>query len=141
MKRSIIIRVIVKASTEVTWECFTDPRHVVNWSFSAEDWHCPNAETDLVVGGFYTVRMEAKDGSKGFDLKAEYTEIIPCELLAYRLDDGSHGRVTFKPNASETVVILKFEPGEESTPPRVEYADWRVILDNFKRYVEREYVE
>jgi uncharacterized protein YndB with AHSA1/START domain len=107
----------------------------VNWNAASDDWHTVRATNDLTVGGALEFRMEAKDGSEGFDLKGTYTEIIPCEKLAYTLTDGRHVGTSFSEENGQARIVTSFEP-ESENPPAVQQGGWQAILDNFKKYAE-----
>ena len=84
----IRVQINVNTDCKTLWKVYTDPKHIVYWNFASADWHCPSAEVDLRVGGTYTARMEANGGRFGFDFAAIYEEIVPHELLVYRIMDG-----------------------------------------------------
>src|SRR5690554_2589327 len=90
----ITIETTINADTNKVWDYWTKPEHITKWNFASDDWHCPKAENDMIVGGIYTARMEAKDGSFGFDLKAVYDEIVPFEKIVYTMEDGKIGRAS-----------------------------------------------
>jgi uncharacterized protein YndB with AHSA1/START domain len=130
----IIIEVTVEASVEKVWDAYTNPIHIINWNFADPSWHCPHASNDLRIGGKYLARMEAKDGSFGFDFEAVYTEILTLESFTYEFD-GRVAKVDFHQNNDSTSVKITFDPETEN---RVELqkAGWQLILNNFKKYVE-----
>ncbi len=131
----IKIETIIDAKSSKFWEAYNSPQHIVNWNFASDDWHCPSAETDLQPGGKYKARMEAKDGSFGFDLEAIYDEIIPHEKLEYTLLDGRKVITTFCEEDEKTKVVTEFE-AENQNPLEMQKEGWQAILDNFKKYVE-----
>jgi uncharacterized protein YndB with AHSA1/START domain len=136
---SITVETIVNAPIEKVWQCFTEPEHIVHWNNASDDWHTPKAENDLRVGGRFVSRMEAKDGSFGFDYYGVYEEIKDHELIAYTLGEdleaGRKVRITFNSQGDQTAVSEDFTP-ETTHPLEMQRAGWQSILDNFKKYVE-----
>jgi uncharacterized protein YndB with AHSA1/START domain len=130
----IIIEVTVEASVEKVWDAYTNPIHIINWNFADPSWHCPHASNDLRIGGKYLARMEAKDGSFGFDFEAVYTEILTLESFTYEFD-GRVAKVDFHQNNDSTSVKITFDP-ETENPVELQKAGWQLILNNFKKYVE-----
>lgn len=133
--KKIRIEVVVGASPEQVWECWTVPDHITKWNAASDDWHTPWATNDLRVGGAYRFRMEARDGSAGFDFGGTYTLVNPRERLRSRLEDGRHVDVRFLPEGSGVRIVEEFE-SEESNSPEVQRSGWQAILDNFRKYVE-----
>ncbi len=131
----ITIEATVNQSPEIVWDQYTNPKHIVNWNFASDDWHCPKAENNPTVGGTYFSRMEAKDGSFGFDFRAVYKEVIPNEKLVYTLEDGRKVTTSFKKEDNTTKVTTVFE-AENQNPVDMQKAGWHAILNNFKTYVE-----
>ncbi|MFD2855159.1 SRPBCC domain-containing protein [Seohaeicola zhoushanensis] len=103
----ITIDTLVAAPLDTVWTAYTAPAHITRWNFASDDWCCPSAENDMRVGGTYKARMEAKDGSFGFDFEAVYDEVSPKERLVYTLGDGRRVETTFTPKAT----------GSASPPP------------------------
>jgi uncharacterized protein YndB with AHSA1/START domain len=134
-KVTISVETTVHAPVEKVWEYWTEPQHITKWSFASDDWHAPNAENDLRVGGKFLTRMEAKDGSFGFDFGGVYDEIRKNELISYTLGDGRKVTVTFISQENNTKVIEVFEAeGAHSIEQQKE--GWQSFLDNFKKYSE-----
>jgi uncharacterized protein YndB with AHSA1/START domain len=131
----ITIDAIVEASIEKTWRAYTMPDHITRWNFASPDWQCPRAENDLRVGGRYFARMEAKDGSFGFDLEAVYTEVAAHQALAYNLADGRHVRTTFEARNGTTSVTTVFD-AETQNPIEMQRDGWQAILNNFAKYAK-----
>lgn len=100
-KNSITIKALVNAPVQIAWRAYTNPAAVTQWNFASDDWYCPTAENDLRVGGKMKSRMEAKDGSFGFDFEAIYEEVIDQKKLAYGLADGRKVVITLKPMATK----------------------------------------
>lgn len=132
---SITVEVKVNAPLEKVWAYWTNPQHIVNWNYASEDWHAPNASNDLRVGGKFNSRMEAKDGSMGFDFEGEYTRVEQHLEIEYVLADARKVNIRFDPNGKETTVTETFDPENENTL-ELQRAGWQAILDNFKRYTE-----
>lgn len=135
MKDPINIAADVKMPKNLVWECYTSPEHIVKWNFASEDWHCPMAKNDLEVGGEYAVRMEAKDGSFGFTLKATYSHVAAGESFVFTMADDRVVSVSFSEGDGFTRVTISFEP-ESENPPELQQQGWQAILDNFKMYTE-----
>ncbi|KQT17521.1 activator of HSP90 ATPase [Chryseobacterium sp. Leaf404] len=132
----IKIDITILAPVEKVWKCFNSPEDIVQWNFAHESWHCPSSENDLKVGGKLKNRMEAKDGSFGFDLVGIYDEIIPNEKLLYHLEDGRKVEVFFeKIDGNTTKVTEIFEP-ETQNSAEMQRDGWYAILNNFHKYVE-----
>lgn len=131
----ITISTNVNADTKKVWEAYTKPEHIVNWNFASDDWCCPSAENDLQVGGRYNARMEAKDGSFGFDFSAVYSEVIENEKLVYTLEDGRAVTTVFNDNGASTTVTTTFVAESENSV-EMQREGWQAILDNFRNYAE-----
>ena len=134
-KKLITVETIINSDTEQVWECWTHPDHITKWNFASEDWWCPRAQNDLRVGGKLTSRMEARDGSMGFDFTGTYTRIEPNKLLEYEIEDGRIVSVQFENRDNKTVLTETFE-AENTHPIEMQKAGWQSILDNFKKHVE-----
>jgi uncharacterized protein YndB with AHSA1/START domain len=132
----ITVSTTVNAPLEKVWECWTEPKHITNWNSASEDWHTPFAENDVRVGGKFTSRMEAKDGSFGFDLSGIYDEVKLYEVISYKLEDGRKVKITFKGQQNETKITETFE-AENANPVEMQQSGWQAILDNFKKYMEK----
>lgn len=130
----ITVEAVVAAPGQVVWESYTSPEAIVQWNAASDDWHTTRATVDLRVGGSFCSRMEAKDGSFGFDFEGVYTAVEPGKRLAYDLgerkvevefteqDGGAHVRVSFDPDGAHSVEMQR--------------EGWQAILNNFKRFVE-----
>lgn len=135
MREIITISTKIHASVSKVWEYFTSPEHIIKWNSASNDWHTPYAENDLRVGGKFKNRMEAKDGSDGFDFCGVYDVVILHETIAYTLDDGRAVKTTFVDLGNETEIIQAFE-AENFYPVEMQKSGWQAILDNFKLYIE-----
>lgn len=131
----ITIEALIAASPEKVWDYYNSPKHITQWNHASDDWHCPKAENDMKIGGTYLARMEAKDGSFGFDFKAIYDEIIPMAKVAYTLEDERKVVTTFEKQGEQTKVTTVFD-AERMNPIDMQKAGWQAILNNFKRYTE-----
>ena len=125
----------IAANPNKVWEFWTMPKHIVKWNFASSDWHCPSSENDLRVGGKMKSRMEAKDGSFGFDFEAIYDEVISHKKIAYSMADGRQAITLFE-NAGGKIKITTTFDAESIHPIEMQRDGWQAILDNFKRYVE-----
>jgi uncharacterized protein YndB with AHSA1/START domain len=134
-KTSITVENTVNAPVEKVWEFWNGPEHITKWNFADESWHSPAAENDLRVGGKLSARMEAKDGSFGFDFWGIYDEIKPNKLIAYTLGDNRKVNITFTDQGGSTKVVETFE-AEDTHSIEMQKGGWQAILDNFKKYVE-----
>lgn len=135
MAESITVEVLVNAPIEKTWQAFNDPEAMKAWGHPSDDWHTTKASNDLRAGGKLAYRMEAKDGSAGFDLEAVYGEVSPPSALAYKMGDDRRVRVTFTKEGSATRVTETFD-AESENPVEMQRGGWQAILDNFKKYAE-----
>lgn len=131
----IRIEALVAAHPQKVWERWTLPEHITKWNFASDDWHCPRAENDLKVGGKYTARMEAKDGSFGFDFGAVYDEVVPQKKITYTIADGRQATTDFEEVDGQTKIVTVFD-AEGQNPLEMQKAGWQAILNNFKKYVE-----
>ena len=135
--KSTIIKVNCKiqAPVEIVWKLWTTPEHITRWNNATEDWHTPVAENDLRVGGKFLSRMEAKDGSAGFDFSGVYTEVDTYKRISYILEDGRKVKIIFSGYGNETEITETFE-AENINTVDLQRNGWQSILDNFKSYVE-----
>lgn len=134
-KAMITVTADVAAPVEKVWEYWSAPNHITKWSNASDDWHTPRAENDLRQGGSFLSRMEARDGSMGFDFGGVYDEVKEHQLIAYTMGDGRKVRVTFSADGNTTHIVESFEP-ESENPEEMQRTGWQAILDNFKKYVE-----
>ncbi|QGQ94659.1 polyketide cyclase [Paenibacillus psychroresistens] len=131
----ITVETTVNAPVEKVWEYWTEPQHITNWYYASEEWHAPNAENDLRVGGKFLTRMEAKDGSFGFDFSGVYDEVRLGEFISYSLGDERKVAITFISQENDTKVIQAFD-AENTNSTEMQKAGWQAILDTFKKYSE-----
>lgn len=132
----IIVEATINADKKKVWEYYTNPSHIMNWNFADPSWYCPSAENDLRVGGIYNARMEARDGSFGFDFKTIYKALILEESFTYEMEDGRTASIELIPaSAAMTIVKVVFDP-ENENPIELQKGGWQAILNNFKNYTE-----
>lgn len=135
MNTSITINATINANRNKVWDYYTQPEHITQWNFADPSWQCPFAANDMRVGGKYQARMEAKDGSFGFDFEATYDEIIVGERFAYTMPNGRKVTVVFKEYSQQTQMTITFDSDEEHSIERQKNG-WQAILNNFKHYTE-----
>lgn len=129
----ITVSVTVPAPIERVWSAYITPEDIVKWNAASDDWHTTKSRVDLREGGQFSSRMEAKDGSFGFDFEGVYTKIVPHELIEYSFGDRE-AKVTFdKSNDGVTVTVL-FD-AEDENEVDMQRQGWQAILDNFKKHV------
>jgi uncharacterized protein YndB with AHSA1/START domain len=131
----IMVETTVRAPLAKVWSDFTSPEAIKAWNAASPDWHTTRAENDLRTGGTFVSRMEAKDGSEGFDFTGTYDEVVPHERIAYTMSDGRKVDVKFVPEEDGVRVVETFDP-ESENPREMQRAGWQSILDTFKRYCE-----
>ena len=134
--KSITIRATIKASREVVWKYLTEPAHVVNWNHASDDWHTTKAENDLQVGGKFNYRMEAKNGSFGFDFEGVYEQIVKEQLIRYSLADNRKVSIELSGLGDVTVLTEIFD-AENENPLEMQQTGWQAILNNLKQYTEK----
>lgn len=133
---AISIDTFVPVSPEIAWRGYTDAAAIKQWNQASPDWHCPSAQVDLRVGGKHFARMEARDGSFGFDFTAVYEEVDAPHALTMRLDDGRSSRTTFAAEGDGTRVTSVFDP-EATNPVELQRDGWQAILNSYAAYVSR----
>lgn len=131
----ITVAVTVNAPIATAWAAFTEPKHMTQWNFAIPEWHCPRAENDLRTGGTFIARMEARDGSMGFDFGGVYTDVQHHRVIAYTMGDGRTVRVEFAASGNTTTVTETFDP-ETLNPREMQQGGWQSILDNYKKHAE-----
>lgn len=132
----VTVQAVIQSPVAKVWKYWTEPEHITKWNQPSEDWHAPRAENDLRVGGKFTTRMEAKDGSAGFDFGGIYDEVELHETISYTMGDGRRVDITFVDQGNATEVIETFDP-ESIHPVEFQQAGWQAILNNFKQYAEQ----
>ena len=130
----ITVEKLVRAPREKVWLAYTTPEDIVQWNADSEDWHTTRSTVDLRVGGEFSSRMEAKDGSFGFDFAGTYTQVIPQQMLEYAFGDRT-ANVEFLEAPDGVNVRVTFD-AEEIHSIEQQQEGWQAILDNFARHVE-----
>jgi uncharacterized protein YndB with AHSA1/START domain len=129
----VTVETTLAAPVDAVWRAYTTPADIVQWNAASDDWHTTAASVDLREGGAFSSRMEAKDGSEGFDFAGTYTRIVPERLIEYDFGDRN-ARVEFDPVAEAVRVRVTFD-AETTYPVEYQRAGWQAILDNFARHV------
>ena len=129
----ITVTTTIAASMAEVWRAYTTPDDIKAWNAASTDWHTTHAEVDLRVGGKFCSRMEAKDGSFGFDFAGEYTKLIPQQLIEYVFDERNVS-VNFAESSDGILVKVSFDP-ETIHPEEQQREGWQAILNNFAKYV------
>ncbi len=129
----ITVSTLVAAPIHAVWQAYTTPEDIMVWNTASPDWHTTAATVDLRPGGQFSSRMEAKDGSFGFDFAGQYTEVVPLQRLAYVFGDRS-AVVEFVPGPAGVAVTVSFD-GEDTHSEEQQRSGWQAILDSFKRHV------
>ena len=130
----ITIETLVKADPDTVWEAWNSPDDIMQWNAASDDWHTTRSEVDLREGGQFLSRMEAKDGSFGFDFGGTYTRVVPGKLIAYRMGDGREVETEFIEQQDGVLVRETFD-AESQNSPEMQRDGWQSILDNFGRFV------
>lgn len=129
----ITVSTVVAAPLADVWRAYTSPEDIKTWNTASPDWHTTSAAVDLRVGGTFSSRMEAKDGSFGFDFAGEYTKVVPRTLLEYTFGDRV-GLVEFAEGPAGVVVTVTFD-SEPTHSEEQQRSGWQAILDSFARHV------
>lgn len=134
--RRITVQADIHAPVQKVWKYWTMPEYITKWNTASEDWHTPRAENDVRKGGKFLTRMEAKDGSAGFDFSGTYDEVKENEIINYTMDDQRKANIRFSEKAGTTHVSIIFD-AEQMNPIEMQRFGWQAILDNFKKYTEQ----
>jgi len=134
-KTVLTVKTTVNAPVELVWAAWVAPEHITKWNNASPDWHTPMAESDLRPGGKFTSRMEARDGSMGFDFWGIFDVVKPLQTLAYTMGDGRKAIVSFNADGNQTHVAESFEAESENSV-ELQQQGWQAILDNFKAYTQ-----
>ena len=132
---TITIEATINSDIETVWKKWNTPEDVKNWNTASDDWHTTHAEIDLKEGGEFMSRMEAKDGSMGFDFKGTYKVVNKPSLIIYTIEDGREVKIEFKETRGGVKVIETFE-AESTHTEEQQKQGWQCILNNFSKYVE-----
>ena len=131
----ITVETVVNADLNQVWDAWNNPTDIKQWNSAQDDWHTTRSSVDLREGGKFQSRMEAKDGSEGFDFEGTYTRIVPRSGIEYRMSDGREVKVEFVERPDGVLVKETFD-AETENPPELQRTGWQAILDNFRRHVE-----
>lgn len=131
----LTVETLARADLANAWTAYSNPDDITQWNTADPSWHSPRSQVDLREGGRFNTRMEAKDGSMGFDFEGTYTKVLPNELIEYRMDDGREASVRFSREPEGTRIRVDFDP-ESENPAEMQQQGWQAILDSFGRYVE-----
>jgi len=131
----IEVKTTVSGTLAHVWDCWTQDEHIQNWNHASDDWHCPKATNECVVGGRFVYTMAAKDQSFSFDFFGTYTRVDQLAEIAYTMDDERKAVVQFREVATGVEVIERFDP-ENQNPEDMQQMGWQMILNNFKKYAE-----
>jgi uncharacterized protein YndB with AHSA1/START domain len=131
----ITVSTVVAAPIAEVWRAYTTPEDIMQWNTASPDWHTTAATVDLRPGGKFSSRMEARDGSFGFDFAGEYTKVLPHQRIEYAFGDRN-GVVEFVPGPQGVTVTVSFD-GEDTHSEEQQRAGWQAILDNFARHVTK----
>jgi uncharacterized protein YndB with AHSA1/START domain len=132
----ITVETRVNASLDSVWQTWNNPEDIKQWNNASDDWHTTRSTVDLREGGTFSSRMEARDGSVGYDFEGTYTRVVPRQLIEYRMEDGREVQVQFSEGEDGVRVRETFD-AETENDPELQREGWQAILDNFARHVER----
>ncbi len=131
----ITVEAEIAGPLKEVWDAWVTADHITKWNFAIDEWCCPRAEIDLRDGGRFKYRMEAKDGSAGFDFEGVFTKVAPQQSLHFELGDDRLVTIEFMQTANGTRVAETFEAEDENSAEQQKQG-WQSILNNFKKYVE-----
>lgn len=131
----ITVEATINAPVEKVWNYYNGAEHIVKWNQADPSWHCPSASVDLRVGGKGTSRMEAKDGSFGFDFNTTYTAVDTHKHIAYKMEDGRECSIDFEAEGNATKMKIVFD-AETQNSVELQKGGWQAILNSFKSYTE-----
>jgi uncharacterized protein YndB with AHSA1/START domain len=134
-EKIITVQAKIKAPVDKVWKLWTTPEDIVKWNYASDDWQSPKALNDLREGGKFNIRMEAKDGSSGFDFEGVYSKVKPNRVIEYTIGDGRKVIIDFAGKGNSTRVVETFE-AENIYSVDQQRSGWQSILNNFKKYAE-----
>lgn len=134
--KMITVATTVNAPIEKVWKHWNEPSSIEQWCSPSPDWETVNSQNDLRIGGEFSSRMQAKDGSMGFDFGGMYTDVIPNQYIAYAMSDGRKVEISFSEENGKTHVRESFDP-ENINPEEMQRAGWQAIIDSFRDFTER----
>jgi uncharacterized protein YndB with AHSA1/START domain len=135
MSKKFKISSHIKKDISTVWHTYHLPEHIIHWNHASDDWHTTTATSDFQVGGHFNYRMEAKDGSFGFDFSGVFEIIDEPNLIKYRLDDQREVKIAFHDHKDHTYVEIEIEAEDENSIA-LQKRGWQAIVNNFKTYVE-----
>ena len=131
----ITVETVAKAKLDKIWDAWNNPADIKKWNAAQDDWHTTRSTVDLREGGKFVTRMEARDGTEGFDFEGTYTRVVPGKTIEYRMSDGREVKVEFSDGPGGVRVKETFD-AETENPPELQRSGWQAILDNFRHHVE-----
>ncbi|WP_316784964.1 SRPBCC family protein [Pedobacter frigiditerrae] len=131
----VTVEATVNAPVEKVWKAWNTPSDIIKWNTPDPSWHTPSSENDLRVGGKFKNRMEAKDGSFGFDFEGVYDSVILNQEITYTMGDGRQATTLFTEEGGKTHLATTFDT-ETQNDPEFQKQGWQFILNNFVKYVE-----
>ena len=131
----ISVETSIQAPIEKVWAAYTTPEDIVQWNAASDDWHTTKSAVDLRVGGQFSSRMEAKDGSFGFDFEGTYTKVIPNQLIEYEFG-GRLAQISFSTAESDQVLVTVSFDTEDENDVELQRQGWQAILNNFNRHIQ-----
>jgi uncharacterized protein YndB with AHSA1/START domain len=132
----VLVEVVSSKPVRELWDLWTKPEHITQWCYALDTWYAPAAENDLRVNGRFKTRMEAKDGSMGFDFEGVYTAVSDLKRIDYKLADGREVSVRFDEIPGGVKISELFDI-ETINSPEIQRNGWQAILDNFKKYADK----
>lgn len=135
MKAMISVKEEINVPVQKAWILWTTPVHITKWNSASDDWHTPSASIYLKEGGRFSYRMEARDGSEGFDFEGTFTQIKEFQLIRFRLSDERMVSVYFTEAGQKTLISEDFE-AEDMNPHELQQQGWQAILSRFRQYAE-----
>jgi uncharacterized protein YndB with AHSA1/START domain len=132
----ITVETLVNAKLSRVWDAWNNPADIKQWNAASDDWHTTKSTVDLRDGGKFLARMEAKDGSAGFDFEGTFTRVVPKELIEYRMSDGREVQVEFAEQGNGRVLVKETFDAETENPAEMQREGWQSILDSFARHVQ-----
>lgn len=131
----ITVETLARTDLKTAWSAYNTPDDITKWNSPSEDWHSPRSQVDLREGGTFNTRMEAKDGSMGFDFEGTFTRVVPQKTVEYRMGDGREVTVNFEEAPGGVRIRVVFD-AESENPAEFQQQGWQAILDSFARYAE-----
>lgn len=133
--KKVTIEATVNAPVDKVWKLWNGPEHIMKWNTASPDWHTTKSEVDLKPGGKFSSRMEAKDGSFGFDFAGVYDAVKTNEQIDYTMGDDRKVNNIFSSQGGNTKVVVTFD-AENENPIEMQQGGWQAILNSFKKYTE-----